>query len=64
MENAFAAVNRSALAMLRASFRHARRPWLLTTRGYANTGSAMITLLIIFLIALALVAGYLLFFAH
>jgi hypothetical protein len=29
-----------------------------------NAGSAMITLLIVFLIALVLVAGYLLFFAH
>jgi hypothetical protein len=62
--NAFAAVNRSALAMLRASFRYARRLWLLTTKACAIRDLPMITLLIIFLVALVLVAGYLLFFAH
>jgi hypothetical protein len=57
-------VNRSAQAMLRTLYSRRAAPLGVHRKRLWNTGFAMITLLIIFLIALVLVAGYLLFFAH
>jgi hypothetical protein len=64
MEFVFAAINRSAQAMLRIVGSRRAASLIVDDKCQGIRDLVMITLLIIFLIALALVAGYLLFFAH
>jgi hypothetical protein len=50
--------------MLRAVKSSKPRSYLLTSGEGQRVDGAMVTLLIVFLVALVLIAGYLLFFAH